>query len=116
MTTQPTNSHRRITVMSAIAIIGIGLAAACANPPPPPDEDAYVDELFTSKWDVLLPKRPFIDEGYEACELLRAGHTEDQATDIMWSRDDSTGTVPEKVRERLRRQTVAAHKHLCQGV
>lgn len=116
MTAQPSNAQRRVTVMSAIAAIGIGLAAACASEPPPPDEDAYVDELFTSKWDVLLSKKPFIEEGYEACELLRAGHTEDQATDIMWGRDDSPGTVPEMVRERYRKQTVAAHKHLCQGV
>lgn len=109
-------AHRRITAMSAIAAIGVGLATACASVPPPPDEDSYVKEVFTSSWDVLLPKRPFIEEGYEACDLLRAGHSEDQTSDIMWGRDDSTGTVPEMVRERYRKQTVAAHKHLCQGV
>jgi hypothetical protein len=122
-TAQPTNVSRRdriaLTVMVAVVavvIIGFGLATAFREPPPPPpDEDAYVAELFTSKFDVLLPKRPFIEEGYAACELLRAGHTEDEAALIMWERDTSTGGIPEKVRERHQQQTVAAHKYLCPG-
>lgn len=97
-----------------MALVVVG-SAACASEPQP-DEDAYVDELFTSKFDVLLSKRPFIEEGYAACELLREGHTEEQAADYLWMQDDSVGTVPEKVRERFWRQTVAAHKYLCPGV
>ena len=115
---QPHHSDRRTIAMLlavvAVVIIGIGLFSAFRTPPPPaPDEDAYIDALFTSKFDVLLPKRPFIEEGYAACELLRAGHTEEDAAFIMWQRDTSKGTVPEMVRERHQRQTAAAHKYLC---
>jgi hypothetical protein len=101
--------------VAAVAAIGIG-AAACAATPPPPDEDAYIDAIHTDRFDWLLPERPFIEEGYAACELLRAGHTEDQTTQIMYAQNATTGTEPEAVRERYRQQTVAAHNHLCPGV
>jgi hypothetical protein len=119
-TAQPINSDRRagiaVIVMVAVAVVGIGLAAAFArDTEPPPDEDAYVAALFTSPFDVLLPKQPFIDEGYAACELLREGRTEGEAANTLWIRDTSTGGVPEKVKERLLEQTVAAHKYLCPG-
>jgi hypothetical protein len=118
LTAQPRDTNRRgwIAGAAAAAVVVICLASVTAcNSEPPPDEDAYVDALFTSKWDVLLPKRPFIDEGYAACDLLRQEHTEEQATQIMYERDTSTGTIPEKVLERYRQQTVAAHAHLCPG-
>lgn len=120
MTSQSPNPNRRagiaVAVMVAVVASGIGAAAIFGSEDvPPPDEDAYVEALFTSKWDRLLPKRPFIEQGYEACELLRSGHPEQEATLTMFGRDTSTGTVPEKVRERYERQTVAAHKHLCPG-
>jgi len=110
--------RRGIVAISAALLVVIGVAVLAVRESgdeatPPPDEDAYVEELFTSKFDVLLPKRPFIDEGYAACELLRAGHTEEQTAFVLWSRDDSTGGVQEEVRERYRRQTAAAHRHLC---
>lgn len=105
-----------VLVIVAVVAVGIGLAAAFGRETEPPaDEDAYIAELFTSKFDSLLPKRPFIEEGYAACDLLRKGHTEEEASNIMWQRDTSGGTDPEMVRDRHQRQTVAAHRHLCPG-
>lgn len=102
-------------ILAAIGVVVLTLKAdgIIFKAPPPPDEDAYVEELFTSKFDVLLPKRPFIEEGYAACELLREGHTEEQAAVIMWQRGKWTSGEPEAIRERLLEQAVAAHKHLC---
>ncbi|NRI68794.1 hypothetical protein FEZ60_25060 [Rhodococcus sp. MS16] len=127
-----TDQKRGVIGLGFTAIFAVGLCTVLASredPPPPPDEDAYVDALFTSKWDVLLPKRPFIDEGYEACELLRSGRTEEEAALIMSNRDINasnqssiraekqgyivTPVEPEAVREKYRQQTVAAHAYLC---
>ncbi|MDX5962271.1 DUF732 domain-containing protein [Rhodococcus opacus] len=119
VTAQPSDTKGRVVFALAVVVaVGVGLAGAFGGdgpppPPPPPDEDAYVDALFTSKWDVLLPKRPFIEQGYAACELLRSGHTEEEATLTMWDRHPRTDGIPEEVRKRYRQQTLAAHKHLC---
>ncbi|MCH9732788.1 MAG: DUF732 domain-containing protein [Actinomycetia bacterium] len=116
-------SRRRIIGIAAAILAAIGVVALTLQSdgiifgaPPPPDEGAYVAELSTSRFGVLLPKRPFISQGYAACELLRDGHTEEQAARIMWQRD-VRGGVPEgmRERERHRQQTAAAHKHLCPG-
>lgn len=118
MATQQPDDNRRVwIIVGAIAASVVAIVVGSAlrsNDPPPPNEDAYVDAIFTTpEFDWLLPKTPFIEQGYAACELLRSGSSEEQATLIMWGRDTTTGGVPEEIRERYRRQTVAAHQHLC---
>ncbi len=104
--------------LAVVVALGITLAGVIGGeddpPPPPPDEDAYVAELFTSKWDVLLPKRPFIEFGYESCALIRAGHTDETAAHTMWVRDPKDYKInPVNGQAWYLEQTVAAHKHLC---
>lgn len=99
--------------LAVVAAVGITLADVIrGEDPPPPDEDAYVDTLFTSKFDVLLPKRAFIQQGYESCELLQAGFSEQDTALIMRDRDEYKGH-PEEQLKRYQEQTVAARAHLC---
>lgn len=83
--TTPRGTGAAITLLAA-AVVGLLVVGARTvislsggHKEPPPDEDAYAAKVCTSKFDVPLPKRPFIEEGCAACELLRQGYSEEEA-------------------------------------
>lgn len=108
--------RRTVTVLLAVGAIAV--AGAVAMYEPPPDEDAYFDEVFPSKYEsIWLPEKPYVEQGYAACDLLRDGHSEqDVARDLGEKYSSKYGKVPESVLERHQRQIAAARKHLCPGV
>lgn len=112
-----TNTNRRdwIVGSAVVVVITVGLVLFMAFREPPPDEGAYINAVFTSKFDhMFLPEKPYIERGYKACAALREGRTEDEATVILQQGETwSKNSEPEKVRERLLEQVVAAHQHLC---
>ena len=54
---------------------------------------------------VWLPEKPYVEQGYAACDLLRVGHSEqDVARDLGEKYSSKYGKVPESVLERHQRQ------------